>query len=64
LWVDGVGVHRRRLYAAAGLLEGKKIEYDPQPPFQSRSATKADASTLRLALRALLGDRSVQMAHA
>ena len=38
------------------------IEYDPQPPFDSGSPTKADASTLRLAFRMLLGDRPVQMA--
>ena len=38
------------------------IEYDPQPPFDSGSPTKADASTLRLALRLLLGDRPVLMA--
>ena len=36
------------------------IEYDPQPPFQSGSPSKADASTLRLAFRLLLGDRPVQ----
>jgi transcriptional regulator GlxA family with amidase domain len=36
------------------------IEYDPQPPFQSGSPSKADASTLRLAFRVLLGDRPVQ----
>jgi hypothetical protein len=38
------------------------IEYDPQPPFGSGSPDKADASTLRLALRVLLGDRPLQMA--
>jgi transcriptional regulator GlxA family with amidase domain len=38
------------------------IEYDPQPPFASGSPTKADASTVRLALRVLLGDRPVRMA--
>jgi hypothetical protein len=38
------------------------IEYDPQPPFASGSPEKADASTLRLALRALLGDRPLRMA--
>jgi cyclohexyl-isocyanide hydratase len=36
------------------------IEYDPQPPFQSGSPSKADASTLRLAFRVLLGDRPVE----
>ena len=36
------------------------IEYDPQPPFDSGSPTKADASTLRLALRILMGDRPVR----
>src|ERR671938_1534568 len=38
------------------------IEYDPQPPFQSGAPDKADASTLRLAFRLLLGDRPLQMA--
>jgi transcriptional regulator GlxA family with amidase domain len=32
------------------------IEYDPQPPFDSGSPEKAESSTLRLALRMLLGD--------
>jgi hypothetical protein len=36
------------------------IEYDPQPPFNSGSPTKADASTLRLALRILMGDRPLK----
>jgi transcriptional regulator GlxA family with amidase domain len=51
-------VHRRKL--AESLQLG--IEYDPQPPFDSGSPTKADASTLRLALRVLLGDRPFQAA--
>jgi transcriptional regulator GlxA family with amidase domain len=38
------------------------IEYDPQPPFDQGSTTKADASTLRLALRVLMGDRPLLMA--
>jgi cyclohexyl-isocyanide hydratase len=38
------------------------IEYDPQPPFSSGSPTKANASTLRLAFRLLLGDRPVELA--
>ena len=33
------------------------IEYDPQPPFDSGAPDKADASTLRLALRLLVGAR-------
>jgi hypothetical protein len=121
--MDGIGLHRRGLYAVAGLLDGKTtttrwgfrdnlramgievvadrvvwqgnhvsgagvsagidmalsltervhgrelaeslqlvIEYDPQPPFDSGSPTKADASTLRLAFRLLLGDRPVELA--
>jgi transcriptional regulator GlxA family with amidase domain len=36
------------------------IEYDPQPPFNSGAPTKADASTLRLALRILMGDRPLR----
>lgn len=32
------------------------IEYDPQPPFDAGAPQKADASTLRLAMRMLLGD--------
>lgn len=37
------------------------IEYDPQPPYQAGSPDKASASTLRLAMRMLMGDRPVQM---
>jgi transcriptional regulator GlxA family with amidase domain len=51
-------VHGRELAQSLQLV----IEYDPQPPFDSGAPTKADASTLRLALRVLLGDRPVQMA--
>jgi cyclohexyl-isocyanide hydratase len=51
-------VHGRELAESLQLA----IEYDPQPPFDSGSPTKADASTLRLALRVLLGDRPLQMA--
>ena len=52
-------VHGRKLAQTLQLV----IEYDPQPPFDSGSPTKADASTLRLALRALLGDRPLEMAR-
>jgi hypothetical protein len=48
-------VHGRQLAETLQLV----IEYDPQPPFDSGSPTKANASTLRLALP---GDRSVGMA--
>lgn len=51
-------VHGRRLAEALQLV----IEYDPQPPFDSGSPTKADASTLRLAFRLLVGDRPVRFA--
>jgi cyclohexyl-isocyanide hydratase len=51
-------VHGRKLAESLQLA----IEYDPQPPFDSGSPTKADASTLRLALRVLLGDRPFQAA--
>jgi hypothetical protein len=51
-------VHGRQLAETLQLV----IEYDPQPPFDSGSPTKANASTLRLALRVLLGDRPVRMA--
>jgi transcriptional regulator GlxA family with amidase domain len=50
-------VHGRELAESLQLL----IEYDPQPPFESGSPAKADASTLRLAMRILLGDRPGQM---
>jgi hypothetical protein len=50
-------VHGRRLAEALQLV----IEYDPQPPFDA-SPTKADASTLRLAFRLLVGDRPVRFA--
>jgi hypothetical protein len=49
-------VHGRKLAESLQLA----IEYDPQPPFESGSPTKADASTLRLAFRLLAGDRPVQ----
>jgi len=49
-------VHGRELAESLQLA----IEYDPQPPFSSGSPTKADASTLRLALRVLMGDRPVR----
>ena len=51
-------VHGRKLAESLQLV----IEYDPQPPFNSGSPTKADASTLRLAFRLLLGDRPVELA--
>ena len=51
-------VHGRQLAESLQLV----IEYDPQPPFTSGSPTKADASTLRLAFRLLLGDRPVELA--
>ena len=46
-------VHGRELAESLQLV----IEYDPQPPFRSGSPDKADAGTLRLAFRLLLGDR-------
>jgi len=52
-------VHGRELAESLQLL----IEYDPQPPFAAGSPEEADASTLRLAFRMLLGDRPVQMAR-
>jgi transcriptional regulator GlxA family with amidase domain len=51
-------VHGRKLAESLQLA----IEYDPQPPFDTGSPTQADASTLRLALRVLLGDRPFQAA--
>jgi transcriptional regulator GlxA family with amidase domain len=39
------------------------IEYDPQPPFDSGAPEKADAGTLRLALRILLGDNPAAAAR-
>ena len=48
-------VHGRQLAEALQLA----IEYDPQPPFDTGSPVKADAGTLRLAMRLLLGDRPV-----
>jgi putative intracellular protease/amidase len=50
------GVHGREVAEALQLT----IEYDPEPPFQSGSPSKADASTLRVAFRLLLGDSPVQ----
>jgi transcriptional regulator GlxA family with amidase domain len=51
-------VHGREL--AESLQLG--IEYDPQPPFDTGSPAKADAGTLRLALKILLGDRPLRAA--
>lgn len=51
-------VHGRELAQALQLA----IEYDPQPPFDAGAPEKADAGTLRLALRVLLGDRPLRMA--
>jgi transcriptional regulator GlxA family with amidase domain len=51
-------VHGRELAESLQLA----IEYDPQPPFDSGSPTQADASTVRLALKVLLGDRPFRMA--
>jgi transcriptional regulator GlxA family with amidase domain len=51
-------VHGRKLAESLQLT----IEYDPQPPFDNGSPDKADASTLRLALRILLGDRPFEAA--
>jgi transcriptional regulator GlxA family with amidase domain len=50
--------HGRKLAESLQLV----IEYDPQPPFASGAPEKADASTLRLGLRILLGDRPFRMA--
>jgi transcriptional regulator GlxA family with amidase domain len=51
-------VHGRKLAESLQLA----IEYDPQPPFDSGAPPKADATTLRLALRVLLGDRPFKAA--
>jgi putative intracellular protease/amidase len=51
-------VHGRELAEALQLV----IEYDPQPPFDSGSPAKADAKTMRLARRIMLGDHPVQKA--
>jgi transcriptional regulator GlxA family with amidase domain len=51
-------VHGRKLAESLQLA----VEYDPQPPLDAGSPTKTDASTLRLALRVLLGDRPLQAA--
>ncbi len=50
-------VHGRELAESLQLL----IEYDPQPPFTSGSPETAAPGTLRLAMRALLGDHPLQM---
>ncbi len=51
-------VHGRELAESLQLL----IEYDPQPPFASGAPETAAPGTLRLAMRALLGDHPLQMA--
>jgi transcriptional regulator GlxA family with amidase domain len=52
-------VHGRKLAESLQLV----IEYDPEPPFDTGAPTKADASTLRLAFRLLLGDRPLEFAR-
>jgi len=52
-------VHGRELAQSLQLV----IEYDPQPPFDTGSPTKADASTLRLGFKLLLGDRPWRFAR-
>jgi transcriptional regulator GlxA family with amidase domain len=52
-------VHGRELAESLQLL----IEYDPQPPFAMGSPDSTSASTLRLALRMLLGDRPFEFAR-
>jgi hypothetical protein len=47
-------VHGRELAESAG------DRVRPKPPFDAGSPDKADAGTLRLALRVLLGDRPLQ----
>jgi transcriptional regulator GlxA family with amidase domain len=51
-------VHGERVAKALQL----GIEYDPQPPFDSGSPAVAQPSTLRLAMRILLGDTPVSNA--
>jgi hypothetical protein len=65
--VDRVRVQRRRPLRGRRPARGQGhddallvIEYDPQPPFDSGSPDKADAGTMRLARRVLLGDHAVQ----
>jgi transcriptional regulator GlxA family with amidase domain len=53
-------VHGERLAKAIQL----GIEYDPQPPFDDGAPEKADASTLRLAMRMVLGDAPLRTAMA
>lgn len=52
-------VHGREIAESLQLL----IEYDPAPLHDTGSPTKADASTLRLATRMLLGDRPFDFAR-
>jgi transcriptional regulator GlxA family with amidase domain len=53
-------VHGRELAESLQLV----IEYEPPPPFDSGSPEKASASTLRLALKLLLGDLPFRSAAA
>ena len=50
-------VHGRELAQSLQLV----IEYDPEPPFESGSPAKAEASTLRLAMKILFGDHPLRM---
>ena len=49
-------VHGQELAKALQLI----IEFDQQPPFDSGSPEKANAATMHLAKRVLLGDRAMQ----
>jgi cyclohexyl-isocyanide hydratase len=51
-------VHGRKLAESLQLV----IEYDPRPPFDAGAPEKAAPGTLRLAMRALMGDRPLLMA--
>jgi hypothetical protein len=66
LWISKYSRSSGAIAAGGGrkLAESLQLLIDPQPPFDTGAAPKADASTLRLAFWLMLADRPLQMTAA